>query len=71
MDALFAYDEALKIDPNYPMAIGNKAMAMRFFADVSGIYRGAIYNQAYKMLKSIVNRQDLISVGGINAKIHF
>jgi len=68
MDALFAYEEVLKIDPNYAMAIGNKAIAMKTFAGASGIYREAIYNNAYKMLKSVQNRKDLISIGGRYAK---
>lgn len=68
MDALFAYEEVLKIDPTFSMAIANKAIAMVTFADASGIYREAIYNNAYKMLKSVQNKKDLISIGGRYAK---
>jgi len=71
VEALYAYDEALKIDKYFSMAIGNKAKALRFFADISGAYRGAIYLEAYQALKSILNNQDLISIGGVRAKKSF
>jgi hypothetical protein len=53
------------------MALGNKAMAMRFFADVSGAYRKQIYIKAYQMLTSILENADLIAFGGIDAKKEF
>lgn len=67
VEALYAYDEAIKLDNNFSMAIGNRAKALRFFADISGSYRGAIYLEAYQAIKSIINNQDLISIGGIRA----
>ncbi len=69
MDALFCYDEALKIDPIFSKALGNKAIAMRIFADASGNYRGAIYNKSYKILKSLYKNKDLNLIGGPDAKI--
>jgi hypothetical protein len=71
MEALYAYEEALKIDSNFSMALGNKAMAMRFFADISGTYRGAIYIKSYQILKSILENEDLIKFGSIAAKKSF
>jgi tetratricopeptide (TPR) repeat protein len=71
MESLFAYNEALKINPNFSMAIGNKAEAMKYFADLSGVYRVEIYKKAYKLLKSVINRKDLIRVGGKAAKTAF
>lgn len=71
MESLFAYNEALKINPNFSMAIGNKAKAMKFFADCSGVYRAAIYVEAYKLLNSVKDREDLIRIGGKAAKIGF
>lgn len=68
VESLYAYNEALKIDSNYSMAIGNKAMALRFFADISGQYRDAIYIETYQAIKSIINSQDLIEAGGASAK---
>jgi len=71
VEALYAYDEALKIDKKFSMAIGNKAKALCFFADISGAYRGAIYLEAYQAIGSIINNPDLISVGGVRAKDMF
>jgi len=71
VEAFYAYDEALKIDPSFPMALGNKAIAMRFFADISGIYRGAMYIKSYQMLKSALENKDLIKFGGVAAKMNF
>lgn len=68
LEALYAYEEALKIDPNFPMALGNKAIAMRLFAEISGVYRTAIYIYAYNIFKSVVNEPNLIRVGGYGTK---
>src|SRR5438270_5231976 len=38
VEALYAYEEALKIDPKFAMAIGNKAITSRHFATISGLY---------------------------------
>lgn len=71
MEALYAYDEALKIDSNFPMAVGNKAIAMKFFADISGEYREAMYIKSSQMLKSALENKDLVKFGGIAAKKSF
>lgn len=67
VEALNAYDNAIRIDKNFSMAIGNKAKALRFFADISGQYRGAIYLEAYQAIKSIIDNQDLVAIGGLGA----
>ncbi|MFX1355628.1 MAG: LA2681 family HEPN domain-containing protein, partial [Promethearchaeota archaeon] len=71
MEALYAYDEALLIDSRFPMALGNKAVAVLFFADVSGAHREAMYIKAYQMLKSVLENKDLVRFGGIAAKDSF
>lgn len=71
VESLYAYEEVLKIDPNFSMALGNKAIAMKLFADVSGNYREGIYNYSYKILKSIIENKDLIRIGGLEAKHSF
>jgi tetratricopeptide (TPR) repeat protein len=71
VEALNAYDNAIKSDKNFSMAIGNRAKALRFFADISGQYRGAIYIEAYQAIKSIVDNQDLVAIGGLGAKKSF
>jgi len=75
VEALYAYDEALKIDHGFPMALGNKAMAMRFFADISGdeakSYREAVYIKSYQILMSVLKNKDLVKFCGIAAKKGF
>jgi len=71
LEAFYAYDKALKIDNNFSMAIGNRAQALAFFADISGKYRDAIYIEAYQELRSVINNEDVISFGGISAKESF
>lgn len=71
VEALNVYDNAIKIDKSFSMAIGNRAKALCFFADISGQYRKEIYIEAYKTIKSIIDNQDLIAIGGLGAKKSF
>lgn len=71
VESLYLYDEALQLDKNFAMAIGNKAKALRSFADISGKYRGATYAVAYQAIKSIIDNQDLLDIGGQGAKQSF
>ncbi|HEX7607755.1 MAG TPA: LA2681 family HEPN domain-containing protein [Candidatus Cryosericum sp.] len=71
VEAFDAYDAAIAIDEHFSMAIGNRAKALRFFADISGRYRGAIYVEAYQAIKSIIDNQDLIAIGGLSARKSF
>lgn len=71
LEALFCYEQALKLDSKFAMALGNKAIAMKFFADISGFYRGAIYTESYQMLKSAIKQKNLIQYGGLSAKKSF
>lgn len=68
LEAIFCYEQALKPNSKFAMALGNKAIAMKFFADISGVYRGAIYIEAYQMLKSAI---EIIQYGGLSAKESF
>ena len=71
VEALYAYEEALKIDPKFAMAIGNKAITSRHFATISGSYAGAIHIDAYQAIQSIIDDEELVEVGGLGAKRHF
>ena len=71
LESIFCYEQALKPDSRFAMALGNRAKAMRFFADISGVYRGAIYVEAYQMLKSAIEQNNLIQHGGLSAKESF
>ncbi len=71
VEALYAYDEALGIDPQFAMAIGNKAITSRHFASISGSYTAAIHIDAYHALHSIIDHAELVAIGGQGAKQHF
>jgi len=71
VEAFYAYDEALKINPKFAMALGNKALALCFFADISGIYREAMYIKAYQMLKEATQNDNIIKYGTKKAKKDF
>jgi tetratricopeptide (TPR) repeat protein len=71
VEALYAYDEALKIDPKFAMAIGNKAITSQHFATISGSYTSAIHIDAYQAIKEIIDDKALVKVGGLGAKRHF
>lgn len=51
LEAIDAYDRALELDPNFRMALGNKALALKSFADISGEYRLPTYVKAHQMLR--------------------
>lgn len=71
VEAINAYDNALKIDNKFSMAIGNRSKALCFFANISGKYRAAIYLEAYQCIKSIIDNPDLIAIGGLGVKKSF
>ncbi len=71
VEALYAYDEALKIDPKFAMAIGNKAITSRHFATISGSYTDVIHIEAYQAIQSIIEDKELVEIGGLGAKRHF
>ncbi len=68
MEALYSYDDALEIDPNHSMAIGNRALAKLFLADISGAYRTRTYIEVYQELKSIIDKDDMLRIGGVSAR---
>ncbi len=67
IEALLQYDAAISIDPNFGMALGNKALTMGRLSFVSDyqtvdlIYAYQLYQQAFKYKNSIVE------VGGPNS----
>lgn len=54
VEAISAYDHALKIRPNHPMAVGNKAVALLSFANISGEYVSEICVKSFEMLKAAI-----------------
>jgi tetratricopeptide (TPR) repeat protein len=60
-EAIYAYDKVMELDPQDPMALGNKAIALMKFADISGAYRIAAYIKSYQMLKRAISFKDEIA----------
>ena len=71
VESFFAYDRALSYNPKFSMAIANKAEAQRGFAEITGTYRAATYINCYQMIKSVLDKPDLIEYGGQSAHDDF
>ena len=71
VEALQAYEDALSIEPTFPMALGNKALALQNFADISGHYRPQMYIKAYQLLGQALNDARLLETGGKKARVAF
>ena len=57
IEAIEAYENALNITPDYPMAIGNKGMCLVRLASNSGEYNFQIYNVAYQLIQKAINSE--------------
>lgn len=71
LEALMMYSKALEINSCFKMALGNKAIAMRRFANIAGKFRGALFIEAYQTFRKIVDDHEIIKNGGIVANMHF
>ena len=71
IEAIHAYNEALRLSKNFPMAVANRAKALRAFAEISDKYRASIYVTAYQDIKSVLDDPKLVQVGGLEAKKAF
>jgi len=71
IEAIHAYDKALRLSKNFPMAVANRAKALRGFAEISDKYRPSIYVTAYQDIKSVLDDPRLVQVGGLEAKKEF
>jgi hypothetical protein len=50
IDALECYEGALKIKPDYGLALGNKGMSLFFYSSLAGEFRYKFLNEAYNLL---------------------
>lgn len=62
LEAFQCYENALRIGSEFSMALFNKARVMQFFADISGVYREAIYIDAYQIHKSLIGRSSELTL---------
>jgi tetratricopeptide (TPR) repeat protein len=50
IDALECYEKALELKPDHGMALGNKGMALGYYAAVTGEHQGTFLVEAYSLL---------------------
>jgi len=70
-EALFAYDRALKINPNFGMALGNKAIALSYYIQLEPQQSLVLLNHSYSLLKQALNDPSLKEIGGQFALLDF
>jgi len=71
IEAINAYNEALRLNKKFPMAVANRAKALRAFAEISDKYRASVYVTAYQDIISVIDDPNLVRVGGSEAKKAF
>ena len=52
VEALECYDQALSIEPDFGMALGNKGKALYYYASLCGQHQGTFLMESYALLKS-------------------
>lgn len=72
-EALYAYDDVIKKNPSFGMALGNKAIALEYYIKFSPKTSLVLLNNAYKLLINALKDKKLSDIGGkvaINIFIH-
>ncbi|MCY4436750.1 MAG: LA2681 family HEPN domain-containing protein [Chloroflexi bacterium] len=68
LDALDCYDQALRLDPSYGMALGNRGMALFFAAPLMGEHQSHILLEAATNLDAAIeNEKSVLNSGGRQA----
>lgn len=57
VEAQDCYTEALKLNPEHGMALGNKGQGLFFYAALSGEHQGTILKEAYTLLSQAIKRE--------------
>jgi tetratricopeptide (TPR) repeat protein len=57
VEAQDCYTEALKLNPEHGMALGNKGQGLFFYAALSGEHQGTILKEAYTLLSQAIERE--------------
>ncbi len=70
-EALFAYDRALKANPNFGMALGNKAIALSYYNQLAPQQSLVLLNTSYSLLKHALNDPSLKEIGYEPAWVEF
>ena len=68
LEAIEYYDDVLHTDPEFPLALGNKALALASFAKVTGKHQQRLLLEATQMLQDALGQEDaLLETGGPTA----
>ncbi len=70
-EALFMYDRVLNINPNFGMALGNKAIALEYYIRLAPQQSQLLLNKCYYLLKKALKDNELAEVGGMSALEYF
>lgn len=70
-EALLLYDQVLERHPDFGMAMGNKAVALKYFFDLSPTGNPEVLLTARDLLKAALLKPDTIQNGGRTALMSF
>lgn len=70
-EAILFYDKALKIDPAFGMALGNKGIGIKYYFDLTHQKDKKLILLARDLLKKALESENTIKIGGQSAIDHF
>lgn len=70
-EALYAYDKVIKFNPNFGMALGNKAIAIEYYIRLAPQQSLVLLNQSYLLLKQALKDEKIPEIGGPHAAKFF
>jgi tetratricopeptide (TPR) repeat protein len=72
IDALDCYERALRLDPNFGMALGNKGVALIGISPYMGVHKSAVLAPAREALDAaLADKERVLQIGGKSALEHF
>lgn len=71
LEALYAYDQALHLNPGHPMAKGNKGEALEAIAPRLGVSRVEALHEAGRLLAQATSDPRLAGTGGAQVREHW
>jgi len=66
-EAILLYDKALKINPNFGMALGNKGIALTYYFNLVGKKNPEVILESRDLLKKSLEVENTAEIGGQNA----
>jgi len=70
-EAILAYDKAIAVENNFGMALGNKAIALIYYFQLSLQKNMALLNEAQTLLNHALQDEYLEEIGGTNVRTAF